>query len=472
MLRAIIPALAMSLILPSIAESAEERAVGADARTSLGLVIYGGGFAMVRDQRKVDLAEGNNRIALTDVSRSMDQASTILRAENATVTAQLFDFDILTPDRLLAASVGQDVTIISTHPQTGVETLRRARVLSVSGGPVLQIDGRIETGIPGRLAFDALPPGVRSAPSMVADIQTETPGERVLDLAYLTDNLDWQADYVAEIAPDGSSLRLESWATLTNRTDIDFTNANISLVSGQVNRQPTRQPKAAPMLMRSEAMAVSDSAGGAPVREGLGDYHLYRLKTPVTLSQRESRKIALFSPAAVQSSRTYLFRGGQHYYGGRSGEQQLNAAIEIHFVNDPKAGLGEPLPGGTVRLYQRDSTGTPVFIGEDSIARTPENQEVRLNIGQAFDVTATRRQTDYDRRKDSIGTVTTTEHEIVVANAREDAVTVRIEERLYGDWEILSSSAEYEKLDAFRLAWDVTVPAGGETTLSWKARIR
>ena len=141
-------------------------------------------------------------------------------------------------------------------------------------------------------------------------------------------------------------------------------------------------------------------------------------------------------------------------------------------MNDPKAGLGEPLPGGTVRLYQRDSTGTPVFIGEDSIARTPENQEVRLNIGQAFDVTATRRQTDYDRRKDSIGTVTTTEHEIVVANAREDAVTVRIEERLYGDWEILSSSAEYEKLDAFRLAWDVTVPAGGETTLSWKARIR
>ncbi|MEQ9199137.1 MAG: DUF4139 domain-containing protein, partial [Rhodospirillales bacterium] len=330
----------------------------------------------------------------------------------------------------------------------------------------------IETGIPGRLAFDTLPAGVRSAPSMVADIRTATAGERVLDLAYLTDNLAWQADYVAEIAPDGASLLLESWATLTNSTDVDFAYARVSLVSGQVNRQPTRQPKAAPMLMRSEAMAVSDSAGGAPVREGLGDYHLYRLQTPVTLNQRESRKIALFTPATVQSGRTYLFRGGQHYYGGRSGEQQLNAAIEVRFVNDRKAGLGEPLPGGTVRLYQRDSTGTPVFIGEDRIDRTPENQDVRLNIGQAFDVTAIRRQTDYDRRKDSLGTVTTTEHEIVVANARADAVTVRIQEQLYGDWEILSSSAGYEKLDAFRLEWEVTVPAKGETTLRWKARVR
>ena len=474
MLRAAAIIAAFSLALPIAAESAGEKTLGTDTRTALDLVIYNGGFGMVRDRRAAELAAGANRIAISGVSRSMDRASAILRAGDAAVLAQLFDFDLLTPDRLLQASVGGEVDVIVTNPETGVETVKRARVLSVIGGPVLEIDGRIETGVPGRLAFDRLPDGVRAAPSLVADLQAPSAGKRTIELGYLSSDLDWSADYVAEISDDGASLFLETWATLSNMTDTDFDNAAISLVSGSVNRSRAPQPKMAPMVMRSEAMVSSDAApGGAmPEREGLGDYHLYRLDGNVSLGQRESRKIALFKPARVASERRYVFRGGQHFYSNRFQEQRQSPAIEIRFTNDRKAGLGEPLPEGTVRLYQRDRAGLPVFIGEDRIARTPENQEVTLRIGQAFDVTAKRLQTEYDRRKDSLGNLVTTAWEMTISNAGEKPVTVDVEEQLYGDWNILESSEGYERIDAFRIRWTVSVPAGGDKQLTWRARVR
>lgn len=473
MLRATTAILAMLLVLPVAAESAEERAVGADSRKSLGLVVYSGGFAMVRDRREVELAEGRNRIALEDVSRQMDQSTAIVRAGDASVLAQTFDFDLLTQDRLLRSSLGREVGIVTTHPQTGEETVRRARVLSVDGGLVLELDGRIETGLPGRLVFDSLPEGVRPSPALVTDLLATKAAKTPLELAYLTGGLDWRADYVAEISPEGDSITLESWATLTNNTDTDFTDAAVSLVSGDINRRQAPRPKTAPMMMRSEAVAL-DSAGGAPMpeREGLGDYHLYRLGGQVTLARQASRKIALFDPARVASTRSYIFSNGQHLYAGRAGETRQNASIEIAFENAKADGLGKPLPSGSVRMFQRDAQGELVFIGEDSISRVPENQTVELNIGRAFDVTAERRQTSYDRRKDSLGQVTTTEQEMVLSNARDTAVTVKVRERLFGDWEILSESAGHEKLDAFQVEWEITVPAGGETVLTWKARVR
>jgi hypothetical protein len=474
MLRAAALIAALSLALPAAAESAEEKTLGPASRTALDLVIYNGGFAMVRDRRSVELEAGANRIAISGVSRSMDRASAILRAGDATVLAQLFDFDLLTPDRLLQASVGEEVDVIVTNPETGVETVKRAKVLAIAGGPVLEIDGRIETGIPGRLAFDRLPEGVRAAPSLVADLSAPTAGNRMVELGYLSGDIDWSADYVAEISDDGSTLLLESWATLSNMTDSDFDNASVSLVSGAVNRSQPPQQKVQPMMMRSEAMATADAApGGAmPEREGLGDYHLYRLDGTVSLGQRESRKIALSKPAKVASDRRYVFRGGQHYYGNRFGEQRQSPAIEIRFTNEREAGLGEPLPEGTVRLYQRDRAGLPVFIGEDRISRTPENQEVTLRIGQAFDVTAKRVQTEFDRRKDSLGNVVTTAFEFTISNAGSEPVEVEVEERLYGDWNILESSEGFEKVDAFRIRWSVKVPAGGDKVLSWRARVR
>ena len=442
----------------------------------VAVTIYNENLALVRDRRQVTLPQGEAQLALREVSARMRpetaQLRSVSRPQGLTLFEQNFDFDLLTPGKLLEKYVGRDVSVVRTHPQTGVDQAETARVLAASEGVVLKVGDRIETGVPGRLVFADVPPNLRDRPTLVLDLASDSAEKQAVELSYLTGGLGWQADYVAGLSADEKLLDLSGWVTLTNQSGTTYRNARLQLVAGDVNRvQAEMVPQ--PTLMRSDMLAKS--AAPMMVEESLFEYHLYTLSRPTTLKENQTKQVALLSAAGVPVRKEYRLDGGSHYYQGRYGDlgEKLKVAVFVEFDNKKAEQLGLPLPKGVVRVYKQDRAGQPQFIGEDRIDHTPENETVRLKLGDAFDVTANRNQTDfrklggdsrYNYRFESA-------FEILLKNAKDEAVTVTVVEPVPGDWRMMSESHKHRKGSANAAVWEVPVPAKGEAMLTYRVEV-
>ncbi|MGH6618453.1 MAG: DUF4139 domain-containing protein, partial [Alphaproteobacteria bacterium] len=289
--------------LPAAAQPAERAAAPQD-RTAMELTVYNGNLALVRETRRVSLTKGVNSLALTGVSPAMQPAtaSVAVQAQKpVTQIGQTFAFDLLTPEALLRHSVGNTVRVIRTNPATGEETTESAKVLSARDGVILQIGDRIETGIPGRIVYDALPPTLREKPTLLATVEAAAAEPATLDLRYLTGGVSWQADYLAELDKNGSSLSVQAVATLTNNSGAAYEDATLRLVAGTINQGPVGFR---PEMMRT--MAAKDAAAAAPVpSQPVGDMHVYPIPRKTTLADRETRQIVLFESARVPVAREY-----------------------------------------------------------------------------------------------------------------------------------------------------------------------
>jgi hypothetical protein len=200
------------------------------------------------------------------------------------------------------------------------------------------------------------------------------------------------------------------------------------------------------------------------------DYHLYSFERPTGIADNQTKQLALLSASAVPVSREYLLAGNDWYYRDRYGQigQKLKPAVFLEFDN--KGGqLGKPLPAGVVRVYARDSKGAAQFVGEDRIAHTAKNEKLKLRLGEAFDITAERKQTSYRKIGDN---VVETAYRIDLRNAKEEAVTVRVQEPLPGDWEMLQESQKHTRESSRVASWNVAVPAGGTAILEYTVRVR
>lgn len=461
---------------------AELRSTLADQQ-GVSVTIYNGDLALVKDQRTVTLPAGASALALRDVSARILPQTALLRVvdEGAPITVleQNFDFDLLTPTKLLEKYVGREVGIIRTHPTTGEETEERAQVLAASDGVVLQIGDRIETSaggagaVPGRLVYRDIPSTLRDRPTLVLQIEQPVAGPRRVELSYLTGGLSWQADYVGELNATEDRLDLTGWVTLENRSGTSYRDARLQLVAGEVNRVEDEPPMPAPM-------AMMDMARGAPApnmaEEALFEYHLYSLARPTTIADNQSKQVALLSASGVKTTRELLILGDQMVYRQPLGElaQDLDVIAKLRFENDEASNLGLPLPAGVVRIYKRDSAGNAQFIGEDRIDHTPKKESVSLTLGTAFDVTARRRQLEFKKRSGNgpWQYEFETAVEFKVKNAKPEAVTVVIQEPIPGDWEVLTESAPHEKGNASVAVWRLAVPAEGEALLTYRVRVR
>ena len=449
-----------------------ERAAPPEDRTLLEVTVYNGDLAMVRETRKVSLAKGTNRLALTGVSPAMQPAtaSVTLHAD-ATVTFvdQTFAFDLLTPEALLRHSVGETVRVIRTNPATGEETVELAKVLSARNGVILRIGDRIETGVPGRIAYDLLPRTLREKPTLFATF--ETPGETAatLDLRYLTGGLTWQADYIGQLDKTGSVLTLEAVATVTNNSGAAYENATLRLVAGTINQGPR------PMQPRMEAMEAQRTLVAAPApvpAEAVGDMHLYPIPRKATLGDQETRQIILFQSAHVPVTKEYRIVGNGSFHVHRIGEPlTVNAEGLLKFKNDTHAGLGVPMPGGAFRIYGAADAVSDTFLGADRIGHTASGEEVTLSLGNAFDITAERRQTDFKTQGLPKNTYELS-HEIKIRNASARPVTIKVIEILPGDWDILAASYQHKKIASNQAEWTIAIPADAERTLTYTARVQ
>ncbi|MHB1093063.1 DUF4139 domain-containing protein [Thiobacillus sp.] len=466
----------MAMAQPGWAAPRDEIVSTASDQSGVAVTIYNDNLALVKDTRQVRLERDFNRLAWRGVSAQIRPETAQLRnlsnPAGFRLQEQHFDFDLLTPQKLLDKYVGREVSVIRIHPGTGVETREAATVLSTNNGVVLRFaDGHIETGIPGRLAFPGVPDTLRDTPTLVISLLNPSAGMQNLELSYLTSGLAWRADYVAELSADDSRLDLNGWVTLSNQSGTAYPDARLQLVAGDINRVRDAQP------MPRATMAMADKVADAAEmhQESLFEYHLYTLQRPTTLAENQTKQVALMAASRVPVRKEFLLEGANYYYLGQYSEidQKIKVGVFVEFDNKGE-GLGIPLPRGVIRVYKRDGQGNVQFVGEDRIDHTPKNETVRLKLGEAFDLTADRKQTAFQKLAGtgSDNHVFESAYEIVLKNAKAEAVTVIVREPMPGDWTMVSESQSHTKAASGIAEWKVKVPAEGTTTLIYRVRVK
>jgi hypothetical protein len=436
---------------------------------AVGITIYNADLALIRDRRHLTLPKGESHLALRDVSAKIQPETALLTSITApsrlNVIEQNFDYDLLSPQKLLEKYVGRDVDVVR-FDRNGERRVERARVMSTNGGVVLRYADRIETSVNGTLSFPALPPDLRDRPTLVTDLANGSDGAQDVELTYLSGGLSWKADYTALLSANDDRVDLHGLITLQNASGTEYRDAVVQLVAGDVNVVQNQLKQIGAVRSSADVFGISNR----PTEQALFEYHLYTLPRRTTIADNQTKQVELLSAPGVAVTKTLELRGQPYYYGTTAVDlgQRLKVGTYVTFRNQGGA-LGVPLPKGAVRVYKRDGSGTAQFVGSDAIDHTPKNETVRLHLGDSFDVTASKKQTDY---KSLGGTVHESAYEIVLRNAKPAAETVQVVEPIPGDWTMLASSARYEKTSASTATWSLRVPAEGSTTLTYRVRVK
>lgn len=475
-----------SLLLLSLAGSAYAQVVQNDEQRStlsdqqeVAVTIYNENLALIKDQRKLQLKRGASALAFRDVSARMRPETALLRSVTApgslSVVEQNFNFDLLTPQKLLEKYVGRNVNIIRTNTATGAETTESAQVLSANGGVVLKIGDRIETGLPGRIIYPDVPANLRDRPTLVMALDNNGAQQQDVELSYLTGGLSWKADYVVELNATDDKLDISGWVTLGNTSGATYRNAKLQLVAGDVHQVTQRVEIAGSSIKRMDSLQPM-MAKAAMAEESLFEYHLYTLDRPTTIAENQTKQVALLAASGVLARKELLLTGNDYYYQSSYGDlgQKMKIGVFVEFDNKEASQLGMPLPKGVVRVYKKDGKGNAQFIGEDSIDHTPKNEKVRLKLGDAFDVTADKKQTDFKKLAGSgkYNYVFESAYELVLKNAKKEAVVVTVQEPMPGDWQVLNSSHPFTKSASNTAVWKITVPAEGNTKLTYRSLVK
>ncbi|MBN9479098.1 MAG: DUF4139 domain-containing protein [Bordetella sp.] len=464
MIRAIGPfALALLFAAPAAAQQVEEGPGGPDR---VSLTVYNQNIALVEDVRNLNVPAGRSRQEFPGVSASIRPETVGLSGRGLSVVEQNFDYDLLTPGKLMESAVGNEIGIVRTNPGSGTQTTERARVLAANQGVVLQIGDRIEVlrddGVPTRVIFDRVPQNLRPRPTLSVTLDAQGAGRRETTLSYLTSGLTWKADYVARFDEKAGKLDLTGWVTLTNNSGATFSNAQTRVVAGDVNlignqggynpRQPVRA---------SSTRGNGTQSGG---QGALADVYVYPLPEAVTVANNQTKQVGLIDAAGVPATKRYL-RVVDGFY---SAEQPITAEVGVIFANG-SGNAARALPAGVIRVYVKDEAGEPRFIGESQVDHSPAGSEIVVTTGDAFDVTVQPRLVSSERVSKRLIDYFRTRYtmEYTVRNARPEPVTVEVRQRGLGrDTELTDQSIAGEMRDARTVVWRVPVPANGETKLT------
>ncbi|PAL22870.1 DUF4139 domain-containing protein [Sphingopyxis sp. GW247-27LB] len=428
---------------------------GGGAQGDVAVTIYNNGQSLVQDDRQLAVDAGRNRIEFPDVSARIRPETVTLSGPGLSIVEQNFDFDLLTPDKLMDKAVGQTITLVRTNPATGAERTERAKVLAANGGIVLQIGDRIEVlrddGLPVRAVFDRLPPNLRARPTLSVTVDAASAGTVPARLSYLTPNLGWTADYVALFDAAKGAMDIQGWVTLTNSTGTTYTNARTLLVAGNPGGGGGFRQLSGSM----------DSAGTeSNDRERLGDYYLYPLAARTTIANAQQKQVSFLDVKGAPARSTYEYVN--RWLG--SSTDPVSTASVLRFSTSKQGGLGDQLPAGTIRVYMRDARGDPQFIGENRIDHTPMGSAMSLRTGDAFDVKVQPTVVSRTRKGDSRWV---TRMRYTVSNARPEPVTVLLaQDGLYGDVRIGDENLKSERVSADRVEWQVPVPANGKVDVT------
>ncbi|HVA95697.1 MAG TPA: DUF4139 domain-containing protein [Candidatus Dormibacteraeota bacterium] len=446
-------------------------------QSDLALTVYNSNLSLVRDVRQLTLPAGESRLKFMDIAASINPATVHFRSltepSRLSVVEQNYEYDLLDPNKLLQKYVGREVTLVRTKLSGGSTQYDevKATLLSFNGAPVWKIGNEIVTGMSYEsIRFPELPDNLYERPTLLWTLENSGARRQRVEASYLTSNLSWSADYVLNVAKDDASGDLDGWVTLVNRSGTSFQNARLQLVAGDIHRVTAQNGMDEIRAMR--AMAKAADAAAPFQQESFSEYHLYSLGRRTSILNQESKQISLLNASRFPLRKAYVVNGQAYYYrnGSQSGAPVKDPVqVFYKFKNEEKSGLGMPLPAGTVRVYQQDSRGGSLFIGEDHIDHTPKDETLSLHVGNAFDIIAERKQTDYKRLSDRLYEF---EYEITLRNHKDAPITVEVNEPIGGDWEMVSSSYKFTKTAAFAAQFQVPVSQNGTSVLKYRVRVR
>ena len=458
----------------------EPRGQSASASTTekdqvdLAVTVYNSNLALIRDVRQIHLGSGVFPLKFEDVAAAINPTTVHFRSltdpAKLSVVEQDYEYDLLDPQKLLQKYVGREVRLVHQEKEAGstkwIET--KALLLADNNGPVWKLGNEIVTGMGAdSYRFPELPGNLYSRPTLVWTLDNRGADSQRVEASYLTGNMNWSADYVLTVARDEKKADLDGWVTLANNSGVEYRDAKLQLVAGQIHQ--AAQP---PIAM---AKAVNESLQAAPqqfAQEAFSEYHLYTLERRTSIQNNESKQISLLGATGVSVEKQLVVEGQTYYFRNRQGiGNAVPQPVKIfyRFKNAQSSSLGMPLPAGTVRVYQADSKGGVQFVGEDRINHTPKDEQVRIYVGNAFDVVCERKQTDY---KKIAGDTYEMEYRIALRNHKDSDVTVEVREAVGGDWEVLNSTYKPLKLDSSTIGFEIPVEKNGSATLDYRVRVK
>ena len=362
-------------MLPALAGGSEQAGAAPVAQDGVSITIYNNDLALVQDVRSIDFRAGRSDVEFPDVSAQIRPETVAISAPGASVVEQNFDYDLLSPARLVDKAVGQAVNVVHTNPATGAETTEQAKILANNGGTLVQIGDRIEIlgDMHARLVFDRLPEGLKARPTLSVSFNSPKDGRRPVALSYLSNGFAWKADYVALYDESAGAMDVQGWITLTNRSGTGFAKAKVLLVAGGGGQSGAADG--------DRPAGVVGTGGTADEAEQLGDFHVYPIAGQTSLANAQQKQVSFLDMKAAPAAKSYWYRNGW-----MQGTNEPVSFASVLRLSNGNGASGRALPAGTVRVYMRDASGQPQFVGEDNIAHTPAGSTLVLRTGDAFDV--------------------------------------------------------------------------------------
>ena len=442
-----------------------------DDQEALSITIYNSNLGLVKDIRNLKLAKGSAELMFMDVASQIDPATVHIKSltdpQSLQVLEQNYEFDLLSPEKLMEKYVGKTVKIKEKNYYTGKEEIYEAKLLSVNNGPIFKVNDEIYSGLSGQIIYPEIPGNLIAEPTLIWLLQNDLDKTQKVEASYLTGGIGWKADYVTVLNKDDNQADLSGWVTIDNKSGATYQNASVQLVAGDVNR--VEAPNA-------RFKAEMDMAGAAAressfQEESFFEYHLYTLDRKTTIRQNETKQISLLEAANIPVQKELIFYGADYYYRSAIGQPISNqkVGVYINIANKKENHLGMPLPKGIMRVYKADTKGGLQFIGEDNIDHTPKDETVKIKMGDAFDVVGERKQTDF---KYLGGNAYEIAWEISLRNHKDSDTKVSVIEPIPGDWKVLQSSHLGEKIEAHTLKYTVTVPSNGETKIAYRVKVK
>ena len=450
------------------ARAATPRSVTHEDQRDVMVTIYNGNLGLVKDVREARFPAGTTEVQFTEVAARIDPTTVHLKSltdpAGLRILEQNYEYDLLTSQKLMEKYVGKKVRLYQ-----GDGTYHEATLLSTNG-PIFEINGQIHMGQYGRLVLPALPENLVAQPTLVWLLRNQTPRPQRVEASYLTGGITWKADYVMVLNAADTLSDLTGWVTIDNESGATYKDAALKLVAGDIKRTVSREEarRALEMSVKAASPAMADRDFKS---EGFFEYHLYTLDGRTTIKDNQTKQITLLSAADVPVEKRYIYYGAANYYRSQYGVPFSNQKVGVYLDlrNSKENRLGVPLPKGKIRVYKADASGSQQLIGEDWIDHTPKDEQVRIKMGEAFDVVGDRVQKDWKRIGSNLYEV---EWEITLRNHKKEAVTVEVVEPVPGDWEMMRATHPHDKIQASTARFALAVPKEGATTLAYRVRVR
>ena len=437
---------------------------------SMAITIYNSNIGLVKDIRLIEFKPGVHELKFMDVAAKIDPTTvhikSLINGSSLNVLEQNYEFDLLSPQKLLEKFVGQKVQLATINPETKKEEIVDATLLSTQGGNIFQIGDKISIGHPGRLLLSKIPENLIPQPTLVWTLENKLSKPQRVEASYLTSGITWKADYVAVLNKLDTLTDLTGWVTIDNRSGATYQDALLKLVAGDINRVQGEM-----RMDYARPMAAAKEVSQQFKEESFFEYHLYSLDRKTTIKDNQTKQMTLLDASQAPIKKLFIFAGSSqyYYYPMNQGTNKQKIGVFLELENTKKSNLGMPLPKGTVRVYKEDNEGSLQFVGEDRIDHTPKDEKFKIKIGEAFDIVGERIQTDYKRLGNNLFEVA---FEVSLRNHKKEEIKVWVEEPIPGDWEMLSNSHPFEKLQAHLIRFDVPVAKDKEVKVKYRIRFR